>query len=133
MNASSADPARGAIEIVTSFLRLVEQRRLDDASRYLAPSVEITFPGGRRFADLNEQVDAANSRYRKVRKVFDGFDVLEEDGVVIVYVFGDLEGENLAGERFTSVRFIDRFELVHGLIATHQVWNDLGADAGHDG
>ena len=43
------------------------------------------------------------------------------------------EGEDLTGRRFASVRFIDRFELVDGLIAKHHVWNDLGVDAGEDG
>ena len=129
MKPSSADADRAAIDSVTTYLRLVEERRLDEASAYLAPSAEIIFPGGRRFADLNEQVAAASDRYRHVRKVFDGFDVLEDEGVVIVYVFGELEGEDLTGRRFASVRFIDRFELVDGLIANHQVWNDLGVDA----
>ena len=133
MTPSSADPDRAAIDSVTTYLRLVEERRLDEASESLAPSVEIIFPGGRRFSDLNEQVAAARDRYRRVRKVFDGFDVLENDGRVIVYVFGELEGEDLTGRRFASVRFIDRFELVDGLIAKHQVWNDLGVDAGDDG
>ncbi len=59
--------------------------------------------------------------------------MIETDGRVIVYVFGELEGEDLTGRRFASVRFIDRFELVDGLIAKHQVWNDLGVDAGDDG
>ena len=132
MTPSSADPDRAAIDRVTTYLRLVEERRLEEASESLAPSVEIIFPGGRRFSDLDEQVAAARDRYRRVRKVFGGFDVLENDGRVIVYVFGELEGEDLAGRSFASVRFIDRFELVDGLIANHQVWNDLGVDAGDD-
>ncbi len=132
MTPSSADPDRAAIDRVTTYLRLVEERRLEEASESLAPSVEIIFPGGRRFSDLDEQVAAARDRYRRVRKVFGGFDVLENDGRVIVYVFGELEGEDLTGRSFASVRFIDRFELVDGLIANHQVWNDLGVDAGDD-
>ena len=133
MTPSSADPDRVAIDRVTTYLRLVEERRLEEASESLAPSVEIIFPGGRRFSDLNEQVAAARDRYRRVRKVFGGFDVLENDGRVIVYVFGELEGEDLTGRSFAAVRFIDRFELVDGLITKHQVWNDLGVDAGDDG
>jgi len=98
---------------------------LDEAARRLAPGAEIVFPGGRRFTDLDEQVAAAKGRYRTVGKVFEGFDVIDGDGVVVVYAFGELEGEDLGGRRFAEVRFVDRFELVDGLIASHRVWNDL--------
>jgi hypothetical protein len=57
--------------------------------------------------------------------VFEGFDVSPGDGRVVVYVFGTLEGKDLAGRGFAGVRFIDRFELVDGLVASHRVWNDL--------
>ena len=113
------------IDSVTTFLRLVEERRLDEASRYLAPGVEIVFPGGRRFADLDEQVAASQGRYRSIRKVFERFDVVTSGDTVIVYVSGLLEGEDLAGRPFSSVRFIDRLELLDGLIVKHHVWNDL--------
>jgi len=116
---------QAAIDVVTAYLRLVEERRLDEAAKRLAPGAEIVFPGGRRFADLDEQVAAAKGRYRTVGKVFKGFDVIDGDGVVVVYVFGELEGEDLSGRRFAGVRFVDRFELVDGLVASHRVWNDL--------
>jgi hypothetical protein len=116
---------RAAVDSVTAYLRLVEERRLDEAAAYLAPRVEIEFPGGRRFADLDEQVAAASGRYHSVRKVFEGFDVIDREEMVVVYVFGTLEGEDLEGRRFAGVRFIDRFELVDGLVAGHRVWNDL--------
>lgn len=116
---------RAAIDLVTAYLRLVEERRLDEAAELLAPGAEIVFPGGRRFADLYEQVAAARGRYLRIGKMFEGFDVIDGDGVVVVYVFGTLEGEDLAGQTFAGVRFVDRFELVDGLITAHHVWNDL--------
>jgi hypothetical protein len=114
-----------AIEIVTSYLRLVEERRLDEASPYLAAGVEIVFPGGRSFSSLAEQVAAAGTRYRSIRKVFNGYDVVDGGEATVVYVYGELEGEHLTGTPFAGVRFIDRFELVDGLITNHRVWNDL--------
>lgn len=114
-----------AAETVTTYLRLVEERRLDEAAHYLAPTAEIVFPGGRRFPDLRSQVDAAGGRYRSIRKVFEGFDVIDSGGPIVVYAFGMLEGEDTSGRPFDGVRFIDRFELVDGLVASHRVWNDL--------
>jgi hypothetical protein len=114
-----------AIEIVTSYLRLVEERRLDEASPYLVAGVEIVFPGGRSFSSLAEQVAAAGTRYRSIRKVINGYDVVDGGEATVVYVYGELEGEDVTGTPFAGVRFIDRFELVDGLIANHRVWNDL--------
>jgi hypothetical protein len=116
---------QAAIEIVTSYLRLVEERRLDEASPYLAAGVEIVFPGGRSFSSLAEQVAAAGTRYRSIRKVFNGYDVVDGGEATVVYVYGELEGEDVTGTPFAGVRFIDRFELVDGLITNHRVWNDL--------
>ena len=116
---------RTAIEAVSEYLRLVESRQLDEAAELLAPGVEIVFPGGRRHADLPAQVAAAAGRYRSIRKVFEGFDVVGSEGTTIVYAFGELEGEDLTGRPFAGVRFIDRFELLEGRITTHRVWNDL--------
>ncbi len=116
---------QAAIEIVTSYVRLVEERRLDEASPYLAAGVEIVFPGGRSFSSLAEQVAAAGTRYRSIRKVFNGYDVVDGGEATVVYVYGELDGEDVTGTPFAGVRFIDRFELVDGLITNHRVWNDL--------
>lgn len=115
-----------AIDTVTSYLRLVEARHLEEASKYLAPNPVIVFPGGRQFADLEAQVASSAGRFRRIAKTMSRFDVLVSDGSTVVYVVGDLEGEDAAGMPFSGVRFVDRFELVDGLVATHQVWNDLG-------
>ena len=120
------DAAGQAVETVIRFLRLVEERQLDDAAPYLAPDVILTFPGGRTFSSLEEQVSSSAGRFRTVRKVFEGFDAVEENGSTIVYSFGTLEGEGLDGHHFAGVRYIDRFVLRDGLIVDQQVWNDLG-------
>ncbi len=114
-----------AVATVTRFLRLVEERRLDEAAHHLAPGAQITFPGGRRFASLEEQVASGAGRFRGVRKVFGTIDAVHADGAVVVYVSGTLEGEKLDGEEFSGVRFVDRFELREGRIVDQKVWNDM--------
>ena len=113
------------IETITTFLRLVERRELDDASRYLAEGVVITFPGGRTFGDLSEQVASSAGRFRGVTKVFERFDVTSSGDDTVVYVFGTLQGDTLRGDSFEGVRFIDRFVLRDGLIVDQKVWNDM--------
>jgi hypothetical protein len=113
------------IETVTTFLRLVEARDLEAASPYLADDVVITFPGGRTFSNLDEQVASSSGRYKGVSKVFERFDVAVDGSDTIVYVFGTLQGESLGGTPFSGVRFIDRFVLRDGVIVDQRVWNDM--------
>ena len=123
---------QAAVDTVTTYLRLVEERRLEEASAYLAADAEIVFPGGRSFADLDEQVAAAQTRYRNISKVFDGFDVMPLADSIVVYVYGTLQGEGPTGNRFAGILFIDRFELADGLVISHRVWNDFAALASAD-
>jgi ketosteroid isomerase-like protein len=112
-------------EFVRRYLRLVEARDLDNARAFLAPDVRITFPGGRVFNSLTDQVASSGTRFRSVHKTFDHFDSLIDGDRTVVYVFGDLDGVSLNGTPFESVRFIDRFVLSDGHIIDHMVWNDL--------
>ena len=119
------DELAQAVATVEKFLRLVEDRKLEEGAAYLAAGVSITFPGGRRFSSLSEQVASSAGRFRFVRKVFEKFDAVADGDDVIVYVFGTLEGEALDGSPFSGVRFIDRFVLMAGRIVDQKVWNDM--------
>jgi len=114
-----------AVEIVQTFLRLVEARDLAAATRYLADDVTITFPGGRTFTDLDEQVASSAGRFRSVTKIFEGFDTAAAAGGSVVYVFGTLTGRRLDETPFDGVRFIDRFVIKNGRITDQRVWNDI--------
>ena len=114
-----------AIETVRRYLRLMEDRDLESATRLLDPDVTITFPGGREFDSLEDLVASSGSRFRSVRKTFEQFDTVEVEDRVIVYTFGNLDGVALDGRPFGPVRFLDRFELRHGRIVSQMVWNDL--------
>ena len=117
------------IALVSDFLRLMEARDLEAAERYLADHVTITFPGGRRFTNLTEQVTSSAGRFRGVTKTFDRFDVIDAsdgaDGESVVYVFGTLSGEALDGTGFDGIRYIDRFVIRNGVIVDQKVWNDM--------
>ncbi len=119
------DGRERAIETVTRFVRLVEERRLEEAASCLVAGARLTFPGGRTFSSLEEQVSSSAGRFRGVRKVFERFDVSTSEELTIVYLFGTLEGEDLAGNQFSGVRFIDRFELAGDQIVDQKVWNDM--------
>lgn len=126
------EPARpdDLVTLVSDFLRLMEARDLEAAGRHLADDVTITFPGGRRFTSLAEQVASSAGRFLGVTKSFDRFDVVESltgdaDAESIVYVFGTLSGQSLDGAAFEGVRYIDRFVVRNGLIVDQQVWNDM--------
>lgn len=121
--------AGAAVDVVRTYLRLVEARDLDAASALLDDDVTITFPGGREFHSLGDQVASSGARFRSVRKTFDHFDTATTDDRgrdhVVVYAFGTLAGTALDGSSFDSVRFLDRFELRGGRIISQMVWNDL--------
>ena len=119
------DSSEVAVETVTSFVRLVEERRLGEAASFLAVGASLTFPGGRTFLSLEEQVSSSAGRFRDVRKVFAGFDVSTSGELTIVYAYGTLEGEDLEGNGFSGIRFVDRFELVDNKIVDQKVWNDM--------
>lgn len=116
------------IEMVQDFLELTSSRELDQAAAYLADGATMVFPGGYRFTSLTEMAEQAKKRYRWVRKRMERWDVFpaQESGVTTVYCLGTLYGEDLNGQPFEGVRFVDRFEIENGRIRLQEVWNDLG-------
>ncbi len=114
-----------ASTLIQSFLSAMEQRDLLAASAYLAEDFSMIFPGDVRFTQLEELTAWAQARYQSVAKVYERFDVCYVDGASVVYCYGTLQGVWLNGSEFSGIRFIDRFSVVDGLIATQQVWNDM--------
>jgi hypothetical protein len=110
---------------VQRFLQTMEARNLDEAQAFLAPDFSMEFPGGKRFASLDELVQWSKGRYRAVRKHYDRFDALADGGAIIVYCLGTLSGEGLDGTPFGDIRFIDRFVVRDGYIEDEKVWNDM--------
>lgn len=114
-----------AVGVVTKFLGLMERRDLVAASRYLAPDIDIVFPGDRHFGDLEALAESTKKRYRKVAKNIESVDAVRDGDTSVVYVMGRLSGVSTNDVIFEDVRFIDRLVVENGLIADHRVWNDM--------
>jgi phenylpyruvate tautomerase PptA (4-oxalocrotonate tautomerase family) len=115
-----------ASEHVQAYLAAMEQRDLTQAQTFLASDFVMCFPGGVRMHSLDELVQWARGRYRFVRKSTEAWDESWQGDVTVVHCHGTLAGEWLDGRPFAGIRYIDRFELVAGLIRRQDVWNDLG-------
>ncbi len=108
-------------ETVRRFLAAMEARDLDTASGMLGADFTMTFPATPPMTALTELIDWAAPRYRFVTKTYEGFGAMQSEGeAAIVYCRGTLSGEWPDG-----IRFIDRFEVIQGLLIRQEVWNDI--------
>ncbi len=122
-----APPLPDPVELVRTYLSLMEQREIAAAEAMLAEGFTMIFPGTSPMTKLQELIDWAAPRYRFVTKTYRGFDALQSAGAeAVVYARGTLAGEWPDGTSFGGIRFIDRFEITAGLIGRQDVWNDLG-------
>ena len=121
------DEERKLMTRADTYLLLCEQRKLDEASKYLAPDAELVFPGDVHFCSLPEMVADAATRYQWVRKHRTTYVVGRRagDGLPVVISTGTLDGEGLDGTTFAGVRYSDMFVFNGDLIAEQYVFNDL--------
>ena len=117
-----------ASEVALAFLAAMERRDLEAAGRYLSPDFSMCFPGGAEMRRLEELVERSRGRYRSVAKDFDRVDESWTEEGAVVYCSGRLRGTWNDGREFSGIRFIDRFEVVDGLIRRQDVWNDMGQE-----
>lgn len=115
-----------ALSAVGAFLRLLEARDVEAARAYVAEGCRFVFPGGREPDGIDAIVAQSGRRYLRVGKVVERTEAFATPDGVVVYVMGALHGEWKTGEAFDSIRFIDRFLVVDGLIRAQEVWNDAG-------
>lgn len=123
-------PQHPAAQAIDTYLQLCEDRKLDEATKYLAEGIELVFPGNRTYASLQEMAQASQGRYAWVRKRRTDYAVGERiapDGTPeqVVTSIGTLYGEKLDGTPFEGIRYIDVFTLRDGRIVRQEVWNDL--------
>ena len=120
------DLAEGsASRMVATYLRTMEARDLDGARAMLAPGFNMTFPGNRHYARLEDLIEGSKGRYRNVRKVFERFDEAETPDGTVVYSIGTLTGEWPDGTAFSGIRYIDRFLVRDRKFIATWVWNDM--------
>ena len=116
-----------AIDVVEDYLSRVGRGDIVGARRHLANGAVITFPGERRYGDLDDLTAEAATRYAWVDKNRDEYHAFRDaDGSVMVLSIGRLFGRNLHGVDFADVRYVDVFRLDDGRIVEQRVWNDLG-------
>lgn len=126
MAGTGLDRPGAASALVDRYLRLCEDRELDEASALLAPGARLVFPGNRVHSSLPEMAAASTMRYRWVRKERERyFEGVAGGGLATVTSLGTLYGEDLAGRPFSDVRYVDVFVLRDGLIVEQHVYNDL--------
>ena len=120
-------PARpDPVALVTRYRAAMETRDLNTAEACLGEGFEMVFPASHSMKSLPELIDWAKGRYRFVKKTTEGIEAFQAGGSSIVFVRGTLAGEWPDGRPFSSIRFIDRFEVVDDRIRRQDVWNDLG-------
>lgn len=123
-------PAGGVdepVRLVLDYLSSTERGELFQAKTHVAPTARLTFPGNQEFDSLEQWFTYFRSRMAWIRKRGHVVDQCpQDDGSVVVYVHGRLEGETVDGVTFNDVRFLDRFVVRDGQIHDQQVWNDLG-------
>jgi len=113
-------------EIVLRFLDHLGSRDLDKARTLVSADFEMLFPGAPAMHDLQMLVDWSKPRYQSIKKQIDSTEAMHSAGdEIIVYCRGTLSGVWPDGSHFSDIRFIDRFELINGIISKQEVWNDL--------
>ena len=106
---------------IRAFLAALEARDLVDAKTHLHPEIEMIFPGGAVFHQLEELIDWARPRYRDVAKKVERIDANGDTA----FAQGTLFGHWPDGAAFEGIRFADWFEFERGLIRRQRVWKDL--------
>ena len=116
---------QNAINLVKNFLSAMENRNLILAKSFLGDNFKLVFPGNQILFSLEEVIFWGQKRYNWVKKNYDHFDSLITKNTIIVYCYGTLYGEWLDGNRFSEIRFIDRFTIKDEKLLDQLVWNDL--------
>ncbi|MEE3000271.1 MAG: hypothetical protein VX693_10135 [Pseudomonadota bacterium] len=116
---------QNAINLVKNFLSAMENRNLILAKSFLGDNFKLIFPKNQIFFSLEEVIFWGQKRYNWVKKNYDHFDSLITKNTIIVYCYGTLYGEWLDGNRFSEIRFIDRFTIKDEKLLDQLVWNDL--------
>ena len=119
------DPATPA-ELVIEYLRLVMIPDPVAAGYFVAPDLQIVFTGGRAMREPADCTAFNATRYRWVKKRIDRTETVAggTPELTVVYSLGTLHGQWPDGRPFEGNRYVDRYEVRHGLIMRLDVWND---------
>jgi hypothetical protein len=118
------DDTAEAAAIVEQFLVASMVPDPQEAARYIAPDLAITFTGGRKYSHPRETAAFNAKRYKWVKKKMERTDVVPGRDETIIYNLGTLYGEWPDGTPFEGNRYVDRFVVRGGKIVQMDVWND---------
>lgn len=112
--------------IVDEYLRLLMIPDPAAASAFIAPDLRIRFTGNRAMKHPSECSAFNAQRYAWVKKRIERTEVVAGGSAeeTVVYSLGTLYGEWPDGTPFEGNRYVDRYVVRHGRIATMDVWND---------
>ena len=115
-----------ACSVVAAYLERSMVPDPQGAAAFVAPDLQITFTGGRKFSPPSEPTGFNAKRYAWVKKRPGRMDAAIDPttGDVHVYNTGHLFGAWRDGTVFDGNRYIDTFVVRDGLIVETQVWND---------
>lgn len=121
----TSDPTTPA-GLVNEYLRLVMIPDPVAARRFVAPDLQIVFTGGRAMREPADCTAFNATRYRWVKKRIDRTETVAggTPELTVVYSLGTLHGQWPDGRPFEGNRYVDRYEVRHGLITRLDVWND---------
>ena len=121
----TSDPTTPA-GLVNEYLRLVMIPDPVAARRFVAPDLQIVFTGGRAMREPADCTAFNATRYRWVKKRIDRTETVAggTPELTVVYSLGTLHGQWPDGCPFEGNRYVDRYEVRHGLITRLDVWND---------
>ena len=120
----SADTER-ARQVAGDFFAAMAARDLPQLQKLLAPDFVMTVSGNHSFRSIEDFFAYSRTRQGMVKKHIEGFDVSACNDTAVVYCRGTMSGTWLSGAAFSGVRFVDRFGLQSGLIATLDVYSDM--------
>lgn len=112
--------------VVDEFLRLLMIPDPASARRFIDPALRIRFTGGRPMRDPAEAAAFNATRYQWVKKRIEQTETAAggSPALTVVYSLGTLYGAWPDGTPFEGNRYVDRYEVCHGLITRMDVWND---------
>lgn len=113
-----------AQELVSRYLTLFMEGRLDEAQDCLAPDARLIFPGGTAQASLPDVAAEVDRLYESVAKSVDRTWSATLGDDIIVTTTGHLYGTSRTSGPFEGVRFIDFFTIRNGKIVAQEVIND---------
>ncbi|NCT96161.1 MAG: nuclear transport factor 2 family protein [Comamonadaceae bacterium] len=119
-------PLEHARELIERFIRAVNNGDADAAQRCLTPDVQLVFPGPTRFQRVADFLALSGPRYQRVAYTYGAMELAQShQGHTVVFAQGTVSGVFANGQAFDGVRYIDRFDIDNGLIASKEVWSDM--------